>query len=125
MKSTEEKRASHDCLEALGECLTLIQESEDGIVFKFANETLEEMLERIKYDTSVLYSGPLEVQYHDLTGLIKRIRGLGKTNALYYAEISEATALLLFHALIYESYHIKAIRPREDGLCIELRENWI
>ena len=125
MITTEEIRASHDALEAVGECLTIVNESESGLVFKYESETLEEMLERLRYDVALLYNEPATFNYTDLTGSIKRMRGLPKTNALYEGELMEAAALRIFHSLVYECYHIDSIEQDEDGLHIDLRENWL
>ena len=124
-KEKEIFRASHESLETLGQCLEMIENSEDGLVFKYESPLLEERLERLTYDASILYPIPPRFALSDLMPAMRRFRGLGKTNAIVRHDISESAALLLFHSLLYGSYDLKSIEPSEDGLWIKLKENWL
>lgn len=89
------------------------------------DKRVNNLMEQIQVNIDKLYPEEKPLRRTDISSLVKRMKGLGKSNGIYRQELEEATITMIFHSLIDRGYSLKEVKQIEDGMLITLREEWI
>ena len=85
---------------------------------------LNEIMKQIQVQVDQLYTPEDPLKLCDITSLVKRMKGMAKSNGLYRKEVESAASTLIFHSLIHHGFSLQEIKQIKNGMQITLSEEW-
>ena len=117
----------HETLSLFGKCLSMFSKpyyQACDPVMREDDERLHELMKQIQVHIEQLYTQDDPLKLCDITNLVKRMKGMAKSNGLYRKEVENATITMIFHSLINQSYSLQEVKQIKDGMLIRLQEEW-